>query len=221
MNALYLLSSNILPQIKTKLDKKFKKIATFEIKVDENLLLKSQKSVFLNIIKEFEKLKDENDFVIVLNDQNFNIFGKFETNIKIAKHLNCPILSEIANDLRILNSNSKLLITNNLDEIISLDQNIITPLKFEHILIERAKKNKKNIILPESEDERILIAADEILKQDIANITLIGDKNEIEQKAKRLNLNLQKANIIKIKDSEHLQKFFVLSLKNLTKVVSL
>lgn len=47
-------------------------------------------------------------------------------------------------------------------------------------IIERAKLNKKKIVLPESSDLRILKAADIISKEDIADIILIGSLEEIE-----------------------------------------
>lgn len=53
--------------------------------------------------------------------------------------------------------------------------NIIKDLK------ERAKKQKKTIILPESMDERIFAATEIILKEEIANIILIGTETEIKK----------------------------------------
>lgn len=47
---------------------------------------------------------------------------------------------------------------------------------------EKAKNFKKTIILPESMDERVLKAAEIIIKEGIANIILIGDENEIKTK---------------------------------------
>ena len=56
-------------------------------------------------------------------------------------------------------------------------------------IIEKVKKNKKTIILPESMDERVLKAANKIIKDDIANIILIGDKESVEKKNKDINLS--------------------------------
>lgn len=49
-------------------------------------------------------------------------------------------------------------------------------------LIERAKADKKTIVLPEGNDERILEAAQEALAQGIANIIILGDVDEINSK---------------------------------------
>jgi phosphate acetyltransferase len=62
---------------------------------------------------------------------------------------------------------------------------------------ENAKRNKQRIILPESYDKRILKAADIIIKEDIAYITLIGKKPDIERDSNELNLsNIDKATIV-------------------------
>lgn len=47
---------------------------------------------------------------------------------------------------------------------------------------ERAKKNLKTIALPESMDERVIEAALKIVNEGIANIIVIGDKNEVSDK---------------------------------------
>ena len=45
---------------------------------------------------------------------------------------------------------------------------------------ERAKSNKKRIVLPETMDKRVIEAAEKILKEDIAEIILVGKTEEIE-----------------------------------------
>ena len=47
----------------------------------------------------------------------------------------------------------------------------------------RAKKEIKTIVLPEAEDIRILEATSQVLKEQYANIVLIGNKEKIEQKS--------------------------------------
>ena len=42
-------------------------------------------------------------------------------------------------------------------------------------MVERAKADKKTIVLPEGHDDRILAAAEETLKQGIANLVILGD----------------------------------------------
>lgn len=65
---------------------------------------------------------------------------------------------------------------------------------------ERARLNKKTIILPETMDRRVLEAAEQIIKEDIANIILIGKEDEIQNLGS--NLDLSKATIINPYTSE-------------------
>ena len=59
---------------------------------------------------------------------------------------------------------------------------------------ERARLNKKTIVLPESMDRRVLEAADIIVKEDIANVILIGKEDEINNNS--TGLDLSKVNVI-------------------------
>jgi len=52
---------------------------------------------------------------------------------------------------------------------------------FIETIKERAKKNKQTIVLPESMERRTVEAAHQILKEDLADIILIGDKDGITQ----------------------------------------
>ena len=54
---------------------------------------------------------------------------------------------------------------------------------------ERAKKNKKTIVLPESMDDRVLEAAKIICDEDIANIIIIGNIDEINKSGVKLDFN--------------------------------
>lgn len=67
----------------------------------------------------------------------------------------------------------------------------------------RAKKNKRKIVLTESEDERVVKAAIKASKEGIADIILIGDKTELDNKYD----NLTSINIINPKTSSYTQKF--------------
>ncbi len=53
---------------------------------------------------------------------------------------------------------------------------------------ERAKQNKKTVVLPETSDIRTLEAAAKILEGGIANIILVGEEEAIKKKAAGLNL---------------------------------
>ena len=47
------------------------------------------------------------------------------------------------------------------------------------LMKQRAKVDKKTIVLPESNDKRTLLAAAKILEEGIANIIMIGDEEKI------------------------------------------
>ena len=74
---------------------------------------------------------------------------------------------------------------------------------FIDTLIDRAKADKKTIVLPEGNDERILEAAQEALAQGIANIIILGDADEIAAKG----YNLEGATIIDPATSDKQEEF--------------
>ncbi|HAH79160.1 MAG TPA: phosphate acetyltransferase [Ruminococcaceae bacterium] len=61
-------------------------------------------------------------------------------------------------------------------------------------VIEKAKKNKKTIVLPEGNDKRVLTAAAEALRRGIADVVLLGSEAKIKSAAG--GLDLSKARIV-------------------------
>jgi phosphate acetyltransferase len=84
---------------------------------------------------------------------------------------------------------------------------IMTPQMFEYKLFTMASANKKKIVLPESEDERVLRAAEIILRRDVADIILLGDKEKLQQNYLRLGLDLSRAEIIDPLKSDLMAQF--------------
>lgn len=78
-------------------------------------------------------------------------------------------------------------------------------MSFIEKITKKAKLNKKTIVLPETSDLRTLRATSEILKRGIANIILIGNKDEILEKDE--SLNLSSATIINPEESEYFSSF--------------
>jgi phosphate acetyltransferase len=74
----------------------------------------------------------------------------------------------------------------------------ITPRMFQYQLTNWAKRQKKHIVLPEGNDERILKAAARLISQEIVALTILGNPDEIYANIKRLGLNLDvsKINIV-------------------------
>ena len=71
-----------------------------------------------------------------------------------------------------------------------------TPIMFEYDLIERAKSDRRHIVLPEGAEERILRASEILIRRGVVDITLLGHTEEIRQKIGTLGLNLEDINII-------------------------
>ncbi len=84
---------------------------------------------------------------------------------------------------------------------------VMTPVMFEYKLFEMARKHRKNIVLPESSDERILRAAEIILRRDIADITLLGREDEVRERSLKLGIDISKATIIDHQKSKMLSEF--------------
>lgn len=93
------------------------------------------------------------------------------------------------------------------EKIVTQKTEVITPIMFEYKLFEMAAKKRKKIVLPESGDERILRAAEIVLRRNIADIILLGDENEIQESAQKFGLNLSEATIINPFTSELLEEF--------------
>lgn len=71
----------------------------------------------------------------------------------------------------------------------------------------RAKSNIKTVVLPEAMDSRILKATEIILKEKISNIVLIGNEEEVKNKAKTENVNIEGAIIIDSTNSEKVEEY--------------
>ena len=76
---------------------------------------------------------------------------------------------------------------------------------FSAVLLNRARALKRVVVLPESDDERVLKAASKVLEIDGAKIILLGKKDEIL--ARGGSLDLSKAQFIDISTSEYFDDF--------------
>ena len=84
---------------------------------------------------------------------------------------------------------------------------VMSPVVFERQLIEQAKANRKHVVLPEGEDDRILQAADKLLKQGVAELTILGDVDDMNRRARDLGLDLSGAHLINHLESELADEF--------------
>ncbi|HLN77863.1 MAG TPA: phosphate acetyltransferase [Nocardioidaceae bacterium] len=83
----------------------------------------------------------------------------------------------------------------------------VTPLMFEHQLIDDAVEVRKHIVLPEGEEDRILRAADILLRRGVADLTLLGDPIQISARAASLGVDVSKARLLSPLDEELVERF--------------
>ena len=67
---------------------------------------------------------------------------------------------------------------------------VITPLMFSSGLLERARRNRRSIVLPEADDDRILRAAEELGHQNVVSLTLLGNPSRVAARVEMLGLHL-------------------------------
>ena len=82
-----------------------------------------------------------------------------------------------------------------------------TPLMFEYQLMERARADRQRIVLPESQDDRILEAAAILLRRGVADLTLLGEENNVRARASALGLDLDEASTVSPFDADLVEKF--------------
>lgn len=189
------------------------------------------------IISKFDEMRKNGDFIIVNGFFDLKMFNKTNLNLELSKHLNLQILAcfedekeadffknlaKIANAQNSLNlikenfvfdSGEKFVLSEITNESKFFDlleakmPNMVTPLRFENDLYAKAASNLKSVVLPESDDERILKAAHIINESKAVKIVLLGDENEINSKAKNLGLNLDGIRIINPANNEYSDEF--------------
>ncbi len=96
------------------------------------------------------------------------------------------------------------------EKLISFKDNVgITPRMFQYNLMKRARTQRKHIVLPEGNDDRVITAACRLVEMDIVDLTILGDRNTIENNILRLGLklDLNKVAIINPIESENFQDF--------------
>ena len=83
-----------------------------------------------------------------------------------------------------------------------------TPEIFKYEILEKARSEKKRIVLPEGEDDRTLKAAEWIQDREIADLILLGDEELITKKASMLGIKLgSEIEIINHVKSEKLEDY--------------
>jgi phosphate acetyltransferase len=83
----------------------------------------------------------------------------------------------------------------------------VTPMMFGHELLEQARADRRRVVLPEGTEERVLRAADVLMRRDVCDLTLLGDTEVIRKKAADLGIDLAAIQLIDPQTSELRQTF--------------
>ncbi|MCH0538077.1 phosphate acetyltransferase [Streptomyces sp. MUM 203J] len=83
----------------------------------------------------------------------------------------------------------------------------VTPMMFEHELLEQARSDRRRVVLPEGLEERVLRAADVLVRRDVCDLTLLGDPELIRKKAADLSIELGDSRLVDPATSELRQRF--------------
>ncbi|MFF7129962.1 phosphate acetyltransferase [Streptomyces sp. NPDC008240] len=78
----------------------------------------------------------------------------------------------------------------------------VTPMMFEHKLLEQARSDKRRVVLPEGTEERVLHAAEVLLRRGVCDLTLLGPVDLIRKKAADLGIDLGDTQLIDPATSE-------------------
>ncbi|WP_424935796.1 MULTISPECIES: phosphate acetyltransferase [Bacteria] len=84
---------------------------------------------------------------------------------------------------------------------------VVTPLMFQYELFDRARTERRTIVLPEGEDDRVLRAAGTVLARGIADLIVLGDEEAIRARAQELGVDLGSARILSPTDPAYVRPF--------------
>ncbi len=84
---------------------------------------------------------------------------------------------------------------------------VVTPQMFTYQLLDWARSDRKHIVLPEGDDDRILTAAGRLLQRGVAELTILGDEAQVRARAAELGVDLSAAAVLDPQTSELCDKF--------------
>jgi phosphate acetyltransferase len=94
-----------------------------------------------------------------------------------------------------------------LDRLEVSPSEVITPLMFENRLLERARGDRRRIVLPEGDDDRVLRAAATLLARDVVDLTILGEEQAVRARAAELGADISAASVVSPFDPELRQRF--------------
>jgi phosphate acetyltransferase len=78
----------------------------------------------------------------------------------------------------------------------------VTPLMFENDLIDKARTDRRHLVLPEGTEERILRATETLLRRGVADLTLLGDPATIVRRSREIGVSIEGARLVDPETSE-------------------
>ncbi|MFY2862169.1 phosphate acetyltransferase [Mycobacterium sp. THU-M104] len=84
---------------------------------------------------------------------------------------------------------------------------VTTPQMFIHRLTLQARSDRRHIVLPEGDDDRILSSAGRLLQRGVADLTLLGDEAQIRHRCAELGVDLGETRVIDPRTSGMRQRF--------------
>ncbi|TDB96655.1 phosphate acetyltransferase [Micromonospora fluostatini] len=72
----------------------------------------------------------------------------------------------------------------------------VTPMMFEYDLIDRARTQRRHLVLPEGSEERILRAAEILLRRGVADLTLLGRPDDVARRTRELGIDIGGATVV-------------------------
>lgn len=136
--------------------------------------------------------------------------GTFETTARVS-----TVRSRITPDNKqkiqlAIDTFNKYVDVKSLDEkLVTYESEGITPHMFQYQITKRARSQRKHIVLPEGDDDRVLKAAARLQNQDIVDLTILGDPAQITTSFKRLGLavDTSRLQIINPQESEQFNDY--------------
>ncbi|WP_099039555.1 phosphate acetyltransferase [Mycobacterium neglectum] len=135
-------------------------------------------------------------------------FGTFETASRVASargRVTATSLRKIDTALALMDKHVD--IADLLAQLTIAIPSVVTPQMFTYQLLDWARSDRKHIVLPEGEDDRILTAAGRLLRRGVADLTILGEEAQIRARAAELGLDLSAAAVINPKTSELSDRF--------------
>ena len=135
-------------------------------------------------------------------------FGTFETASRVAAtRSRMTKLSQRKIDIALALMDTHVDIENLLTHLTVAIPSVVTPQMFTHRLLNRARSDRKHIVLPEGNDDRILKAAGRLLQRKVTDLTILGDETQIRSRAAELGVDLSQAVVLDPQTSELCDQF--------------